>query len=67
MANTPASQTVRAADKPSNDNSWLELVNRSVAGLRYGVVMIVVHDGKVTQVEKTERWRLDKPALHYEI
>jgi hypothetical protein len=41
---------------------WLEVVRRQVASLRYGVVQIVIHDGQVTQIEKTERVRLDKPA-----
>ena len=27
-----------------------------------GVVQIVVHDSRVTQIEKTERVRLDKPS-----
>lgn len=40
---------------------WLEVVQRHVHSLRYGVVQIVVHDGQVTQIEKTERVRLDKP------
>jgi len=39
---------------------WLEIVRRQVASLRYGVVQIVVHDAQVTQIEKTERVRLDK-------
>jgi len=39
---------------------WLELVRRQVTSLRFGVVQIVVHDSQVTQVEKTERVRLDK-------
>ena len=39
---------------------WLELVRRQVASLRFGVVQIVVHDGQVAQVEKTERVRFDK-------
>jgi len=42
---------------------WLEIVRRQVASLRYGVVEIVVHDSQVTQIEKTERVRLDKPCL----
>jgi len=41
---------------------WLEIVRRHVASLHYGVVQIVVHDSKVTQIEKTERVRLDKTA-----
>ena len=42
--------------------NWLEIVREHVASLKYGVVEIVVHDSKVTQIEKTERLRLDKPA-----
>lgn len=37
---------------------WLELVREKVQGLRYGVVQIVVHDSKVTQIERTEKTRL---------
>jgi hypothetical protein len=33
-----------------------------VGSLRYGVVEIIVHDSQVTQIEKTERLRLDKPT-----
>lgn len=40
---------------------WLEIVRQQVASLRYGVVEIVVHDSRVTQIEKTERVRLEKP------
>ena len=40
--------------------NWLEIVREQVASLKYGVVEIVVHDSQVTQIEKTERVRLDK-------
>jgi hypothetical protein len=40
--------------------NWLEVVRRQVGSLRYGVVQIVVHDSQVTQIEKTERLRLEK-------
>ena len=43
------------------DSSWLEIVRQQVGSLRYGVVEIVVHDSRVTQIEKTERVRLDAP------
>jgi hypothetical protein len=45
------------------DTSWLEIVRRQVASLQYGVVEIIVHDSRVTQIEKTERLRLDKPSV----
>ena len=37
---------------------WLELVREKVRGLRFGVIQIVVHDSKVTQIERTEKMRL---------
>ena len=43
------------------DSGWLELVRRQVGSLRFGVVEIAVHDSRVTQIEKTERVRLDRP------
>jgi hypothetical protein len=38
--------------------SWLKLVRERVTGLRFGTVQIVVHEGRVTQVDSTERTRL---------
>jgi hypothetical protein len=38
---------------------WLSLVREKVAGLQYGVVQIVVHNSRVTQIERTERTRLE--------
>jgi hypothetical protein len=46
-----------SADQQLN---WLEVVRRQVGSLHYGVVQIVVHDSQVTQIEKTERVRLEK-------
>jgi hypothetical protein len=37
---------------------WLAVVREKVEGLRYGVVQLVVHDGRVTQIERTEKTRL---------
>ncbi|HTV75770.1 MAG TPA: YezD family protein [Candidatus Baltobacteraceae bacterium] len=54
-----------AQAKTSGDSGgkpdWLEIVRQQVTSLRYGVVEIVVHDSQVTQIEKTERVRLDRP------
>jgi len=41
---------------------WLKFVREQVGTLRYGMVEIIVHDSQVTQIEKTERLRLDKAA-----
>jgi hypothetical protein len=52
--------TIKTADGGDEQANWLEVVRRQVGSLRYGVVQIVVHDSQVTQIEKTERVRLDK-------
>ncbi len=48
------SATVPATPAPD----WLAVVREKVEGLRFGVVQIVVHDAKVTQIERTEKTRL---------
>jgi hypothetical protein len=47
----PHNRTQSSAD-------WLELVREKVQSLRFGVVQIVVHDSRVTQIERTEKTRL---------
>jgi hypothetical protein len=37
---------------------WLRVVQQKVESLRYGVVQLVVHDGRVTQIDRTEKTRL---------
>ena len=41
---------------------WVRLVQQKVESLSYGVVQLVVHDGRVTQIERTEKTRL-KPGV----
>ena len=45
-------------DKRDASADWLELVREKVQSLRFGVVQIVVHDSRVTQIERTEKTRL---------
>jgi hypothetical protein len=50
-------------ENPHDEPEWLALVRAQVRDLRYGVVQLVVHDGRVTQIERTEKTRLvsDRP------
>jgi hypothetical protein len=40
------------------DPDWVRLVREKVESLHYGVVQLVVHDGRVMQIERTEKTRL---------
>lgn len=37
---------------------WLDALRQQVASLRFGVIQIVVHEGRVVQIERTEKFRI---------
>lgn len=41
------------------DQEWLDRIALQVNGLEYGSVLITVHDGRVVQIDRTERSRFD--------
>ncbi|MCR8631768.1 YezD family protein [Paenibacillus radicis (ex Xue et al. 2023)] len=41
------------------DEIWTKRILGSVNGLEYGTVQIVVHDGRIVQIERTERKRFE--------
>ncbi|GFZ87769.1 hypothetical protein GCM10008018_37480 [Paenibacillus marchantiophytorum] len=41
------------------DDVWVDRIKQMLNGLEYGSVQIVVHDGKIAQIDKTERKRFD--------
>lgn len=38
---------------------WEKAVQKAIRSLRFGSVVVVVHEGKVTQIEKREKIRPD--------
>ena len=53
-------------NRPENPE-WLPVVIRKVDSLRFGSVQIIVHDGRVTQVESLEKVRMPcsaEPVRH---
>ena len=36
---------------------------RALSGIRYGSVEIIVHEGRVVQIERTEKLRLDSASF----
>jgi hypothetical protein len=43
------------------DQVWLDRILEQVNGLQYGSVNITVHDGRIVQIDRTERTRYDQP------
>jgi len=44
---------------PTLDQNWIEVTKEKLGGLRYGQILLTVHDGRVVQIEKTEKTRLE--------
>ena len=57
MESDIASTTGQPDENPL-DGEPLEMVRRALRGLRYGQVVVIVQDGVVIQVDRTERRRL---------
>ena len=49
--------TVHRDDAPA-DREAMDAIRRALRGLRYGQVVVIVQDGVVVQVDRTERRRL---------
>jgi hypothetical protein len=51
---------VRYADAGGAFDSLVETVREAVTGIRFGSVELVIHEGRVVQIERRERLRLEK-------
>ena len=47
-------------DERSESREALDLIREALRGLRFGHVVVTVHDGVVAQVERTEKLRPQK-------
>lgn len=48
-----------AKDYPvKNEDKWKELVNELIKEVKYGNITLIIQDGKVIQIDKTEKVRL---------
>jgi hypothetical protein len=53
-------QTDHSDDKPVDHA--LQQIQESLRGLRFGSVLVIVQDGVVVQIERTEKKRIHRPT-----
>ncbi len=41
-------------------DNWVEPIRKALEGLKFGSIVIIVQDGVVVQIDRTEKLRLDK-------
>jgi hypothetical protein len=62
MSNPQISNGQRSRGEASESfPAWLDLVREQVNSLKFGTVQITVHDSRVTQVDRLEKVRLERP------
>ncbi len=54
-----APERAPSPDGPKAD--WVEVVRTKVEALRFGSIQIIVHEGRVTQIESLEKTRFNSP------
>ena len=59
-ANEPLSEPDALSRNAEFKEGWLEPVRNALCDLQFGSVVIVVQDGKVVQIDRTEKRRLDR-------
>ncbi len=42
----------------NDSGDWVDVLRQHVASLRFGVIQVVIHEGRVVQIERTEKYRL---------
>ena len=59
-----ANKQSQPASRPPNPNDTsamleaMQAVRQAVADIKFGIVQITIHDGRIVQIEKTEKIRL---------
>jgi hypothetical protein len=58
-------EQIRNIDRQKSQSDWVtEKIQSALRGLRYGSVMITVHDSRIVQIERMEKVRLDELSGH---
>lgn len=57
MAAIPLTDSLKTRDDESSAQPVLDAVTEAIGRLRFGTVQLVVHEGKVVQLDVTDRTR----------
>lgn len=56
-----------SVSQPNPEPDWLAVVRNQVSQVRFGVVQLMIHEGRVVQVERTERVRVENPPRNHRV
>jgi hypothetical protein len=47
------------ANSEQDNQLWMDRIQDQIKGLKFGTVQITIHDGKIVQIDRTERSRFE--------
>ena len=54
-----ATMSIMSVELTEHERTWADALIQAVRGVRYGSVEVRIHDGRVVQIERREKVRLD--------
>jgi hypothetical protein len=51
--------SIMSVELTEDERAWTRAVFQAIRGVRYGSVEVRIHDGRVVQIERREKLRLD--------
>ena len=54
----PKGAQTTGALSQNDSGDWVDVLRQHVASLRFGVIQVVIHEGRIVQTERTEKYRL---------
>ncbi|MCE9586910.1 MAG: YezD family protein [Verrucomicrobia bacterium] len=48
--------------RPRHAKGWLHVIEEQARGLKFGSIVITIHDGRVVQIETSSKVRFDRKA-----
>ena len=56
-------KTEHAEPQTPSEPRWLEVIRECIGNMRFGTIQVVIHEGRVTQVDATHRTRLSPDQI----
>jgi len=53
-------------NQPQSASDLLDRISEALSGVRFGSIEIVIQDGRVVQIERKEKFRLDRVSRRIE-
>jgi hypothetical protein len=58
MLNTNKDEILKATAKNRDDDAVMDEIRKAICSMRFGTVQVIIQDGRIVQIDRTEKIRL---------